>query len=346
MFQAISYLVDIYRENVKNEKSLLLLSNYIIFFPQLIAGPILRFDQIVPQFRRNLEYSPSFIKMGIDRILGGLLLKVVIADNIAKYVNEGFSADPSLLSGIDTITLSFLFGFQIYFDFAGYSHIAIGSAMLLGIYIPENFQFPYHSVSFKNFWERWHISLSNFIKDYIYKPLCGFPLHRTSDFVTPQRARLIVGLLATWVIMGLWHGAAWKFAVWGLVHFGLISLERLITKIAGRPLWFFGVYQAVVILLIMLSWILFRAEDLEHAALLYRRLFDWSEFLSLGMRENTYLVAAILTVSYLIFPRLKRSVECSTLSHNTLFCGFRVMLSVIILLIYMQPIDQFIYFQF
>jgi D-alanyl-lipoteichoic acid acyltransferase DltB (MBOAT superfamily) len=170
-FETISYTVDVYRGIIKPEKKFLDYSLFIVFFPKLVAGPIQRAAELIPQFKQNYKINLDIIVFGLKRVLYGLFLKVVFADNIATLVNEGFEINYTLASAIDVLTLSFLFGFQIYFDFSAYSHIAIGVAKLFNIQIPENFNYPYLSNSLKSFWKKWHISLSAWIRDYLYLPL-------------------------------------------------------------------------------------------------------------------------------------------------------------------------------
>ncbi|MEG3638183.1 MBOAT family O-acyltransferase, partial [Magnetococcus sp. PR-3] len=170
-FQTISYSVDVYRGFIKPERNFVLYGCFVTFFPQLVAGPVLRAKEVIPQLDKRADWSSSRFAYGIKRVLFGLFLKVVLADNLAPIVDGGFAQPAHLLSAIDVLTLAFLFGFQIYFDFAGYSHIAIGSARMMGIRFPENFNFPYIAHSPKTFWKRWHISLSSWIRDYLYFPL-------------------------------------------------------------------------------------------------------------------------------------------------------------------------------
>jgi D-alanyl-lipoteichoic acid acyltransferase DltB (MBOAT superfamily) len=172
-FETISYIVDVYNKQIEPEKNFWKYSCFVIFFPKLIAGPVLRASEILPQFNQALYFKNPYFISGLHRIIIGLFLKVVIADNLAPIVDAGFSQSINTLSALDVWTLAFLFGFQIYFDFSAYSSIAIGSARLFGIHIPENFYFPYASSSPKEFWQRWHISLSSWIRDYLYLPLQG-----------------------------------------------------------------------------------------------------------------------------------------------------------------------------
>ena len=170
-FQTISYTVDVYRGFIKPEKIFCSICMLCNFFPQLVAGPILRAKEVIPQFVNRSSFSLDHLMIGLRFILFGLFLKVVLADNISILVDRGFIINVADLSAIDVWTLAFLFGFQIYFDFSGYSYIAIGSARMMGIVFPNNFNFPYISSSPKEFWQRWHISLSSWIRDYLYLPL-------------------------------------------------------------------------------------------------------------------------------------------------------------------------------
>ena len=173
IFATISYVIDVYRREFKAERNFIVYCNFVVFFPHLVAGPILRARNLIPQLRGPAQVTWSEVNLGISRILQGLFLKVVLADTIAGYVDSGFARDASTLTAFDVWALAFLFGFQIYFDFAGYSHIAIGSARLFGIVLPENFNFPYLATSPRDFWQRWHISLSSWIRDYVYMPMVG-----------------------------------------------------------------------------------------------------------------------------------------------------------------------------
>jgi len=172
-FQTISYTVDVYRRIIAPQRDFVLYACFVTFFPQLVAGPILRAREVIDQLSVRPRFSLTDFTVGIRRILSGLFLKVVLADNIASLVDAGFRQPIDGLGALDVWTLAFLFGFQIYFDFSAYSHIALGSARLMGIPFPENFNFPYLATSPREFWKRWHISLSSWIRDYLYLPLMG-----------------------------------------------------------------------------------------------------------------------------------------------------------------------------
>ena len=239
-FETISYTVDVYRGLIKPEKKFLNYALFVTFFPKLVAGPIQRASELIPQLVNKSKFTINFISEGLKRILVGLFIKVVIADNISPFVDEAFTSSLINLSAIDVWTMAFLFGFQIYFDFSAYSHIAVGAAKLMGINIPENFNFPYVASSFKDFWKRWHISLSSWIRDYLYLPLSGVKVIKTTgtggigEGSDTSKQNKNKALFLTWAIMGLWHGANWTFVFWGLYHASMIFLERKLKNFRGK----------------------------------------------------------------------------------------------------------------
>ena len=353
-FQTISYVIDVYRKIIKPEKNYIIYACYVTFFPQLVAGPILRAREVIPQFKKINLFKWSFIFTGARRVLYGLFLKVVIADNISSLVDAGFSIPIETLSALDVWTLSFLFGFQIYFDFSGYSHIALGSAKMIGINFPENFNFPYLSCSPKDFWRRWHISLSSWVRDYIYLPLSNVKFQNTSigglTYATTNK-KDFKPLFITWALMGLWHGANWTFVLWGIYHALLIFFYRQIlnlnryfkinTKIYYG--WFF------TLPFIMLSWIPFRANSIDDALKMWSKVVDLFNYNSLNLHENTYLITAILTFGIIIIYNLKIFIDKTEYRFKKLmFIGDIIFISVIFYLtfIFLRPINQFIYFQF
>jgi D-alanyl-lipoteichoic acid acyltransferase DltB (MBOAT superfamily) len=284
---------------------------------------------------------------------------VCLADQIAPFVDDAYATDPGRLFGPDVLTLGFLFGFQIYFDFAGYSHIALGVARLMGVRFPENFHFPYHADSPRTFWRRWHISLSSWIRDYVYLPLAGV---KVADRMSTGgigidgtgqagRRNAMFALFATWAIMGLWHGAAWTFVLWGLWHATLVAGHRLIAPLTaplrGRVLTLAG--WAVTLGLVMVGWIPFRSPSLEHTFAVWGRFFDLHHWLGLGLRESTYIVAAMAMAVTLAAPFAARwlaglRLRSPAASLAVLVPGAAVMMALIV--IYLRPISQFIYFQF
>ena len=244
IFATISYVIDVYRREFPAERDLLLYACFVVYFPHLVAGPILRARSLIPQLRDRPRFELSMVTTGIARIVAGLFLKVVLADPIGQTVNDGFARAASSLTGTDSWTLAFLFGFQIYFDFAAYSSIAIGSALVMGIALPENFDWPYLAATPRSFWRRWHISLSTWIRDYVYLPMAGAYRRQGNDAIganasAPQaglpREQRTLPLFATWALMGLWHGANWTFVVWGVYHAAMVWLHRQFSA-AGRAL--------------------------------------------------------------------------------------------------------------
>ncbi|MFM7855945.1 MAG: MBOAT family O-acyltransferase, partial [Flammeovirgaceae bacterium] len=267
---------------------------FVTFFPKLVAGPIQRAGELLPQLKDRPSFKIYYLAEGMKRILFGLFLKVVLADNISPFVDEGFAINPSILSAIDVWTLAFLFGFQIYFDFSAYSHIAVGAAYMMGIKIPENFNFPYMATSFKDFWKRWHISLSSWIRDYLYLPLSEIKVVRTTgeggigeglDKTLSGKSKT-KALFLTWAIMGLWHGANWTFVFWGIYHATIVFLERQLKPLRERSklLDSFFVGWLITLPIVMLSWIPFRAKNLTDTFIMFSKLFSPANYLFYSMR--------------------------------------------------------------
>lgn len=253
-FHALSYLIDVYRRQVPVERSLIYVAVYITMFPQLVAGPIIRFHDIRDEIH-NRRVSAGLFAEGIQIFVIGLAQKVLIANTVAVAADQIFALDPTGLSlpvawlGIVCYTL------QIFFDFCGYSTMAIGLALMIGFHFPQNFNYPYISQSITEFWRRWHISLSMWFRDYLYIPLGG----NRAGALTTYRNLLVVFLLC-----GLWHGAAWTFVVWGLWHGAFLVFERLgIARMLDRSVA--AVRHVYTMLVVMIGWVFFRADTLDHA---------------------------------------------------------------------------------
>jgi D-alanyl-lipoteichoic acid acyltransferase DltB (MBOAT superfamily) len=356
-FQTISYTVDVYRRLIRPERDFVLYACYVTFFPQLVAGPILRAREVIGQLNARPAFSLSDFSVGIRRVLFGLFLKVVLADNLAPLVDAGYAEPTSALGALDVWTLAFLFGFQIYFDFSAYSHIALGSARLMGIHFPENFNFPYLATSPRDFWKRWHISLSSWIRDYLYLPLMGEAVRDDStgglaQVVDDQRERRRVrSLFLTWAIMGLWHGANWTFVLWGVYHAVLVYLQRVIgPRLPDFPARTAAIGGWLITLpLAMLGWIPFRAQSVGDALDLMSKVVMPTQYFSLGLRENNYLVAALLLAA-IVATRSFRDVVQPWLMRRPLVwtatqaSGYAVLVALVF--VFLRPINQFIYFQF
>ena len=354
-FQTISYSIDVYRRVVEPARNFPVFLTYVAFWPQLVAGPILRANEVIPQLESYRKFNIENINNGILRILIGLFKKVCIADTIALFVDTAFSMQPGSLNAFDIWTAAFLFGFQIYFDFSGYSDIAIGSARMLGIHFPNNFNWPYLSTSPKEFWKRWHISLSSFIRDYFYLPLTGQKYKTTStggiSIAVSRKGTQAGALFITWFIMGLWHGASWNFAVWGIYHafliflFKLIRFNRLFLYLENTPIaW------GVMLFSIMAGWIPFRSHSLIQTASMVTTILDPMQYnvsgLKLDMAAHITVVGLILGMMIMnwLFNVYKDQYIKSVFSLPVLILFISVM--VLGILIYLQPVRNFIYFQF
>jgi len=262
-FQTLSYSVDVYRGKLEPEPNLLRFALYVSFFPQLVAGPIERAGHLMPQLRSGGSADTAAMASGAQRALWGLFKKVVIADRLALYVDAVYT-DPATHSAPTLLLATYAFAFQIYADFSGYSDIAIGCARMLGYDLRENFRRPYLATSIRDFWRRWHISLSNWLRDYVYIPLGG---SRHGE------RRTIAALVITMLLGGLWHGASWTFVIWGGLQ-GLMLVGSRAT-LARRDRWWAkwgdstrvrDVFRVIVTFhLVCLSWVFFRAESLADA---------------------------------------------------------------------------------
>jgi D-alanyl-lipoteichoic acid acyltransferase DltB (MBOAT superfamily) len=272
-----------------------------------VAGPILRAHEIVPQLENYRRPTAGEVVHGLEEILQGLFKKLALADTIAQIVDEGFKIPVAQLGTLDIWTLAFAFGFQIYFDFSGYSQIALGSARVMGFHFPPNFMWPYLAVSPREFWNRWHISLSSWIRDYLYVPLQGVEFRRgerglgTEEATQASEGRRTFALFATWFIMGLWHGANWTFAIWGLWHATMVYLHRvtepLRTKLPTAVRTYGG--WLVTLPMAMLGWIYFRCQDVGDATRMVLIAFDPTRLGVRAMRENDYLVTFLFLVGFL-----------------------------------------------
>lgn len=261
-FQIISYEIDVYKGSVPVEKNLLNFATYVFLFPQLIAGPIVRYNDVKKELS-NRKHSFDGFGEGVNRFIIGLSKKVIIANNIGELINilTSTSETSILLYWI----LAICYMLQIYFDFSGYSDIAIGLGKMIGFKFPENFNYPYVATSITDFWRRWHITLSTWFKDYVYIPLGG---NRTGT------GKTIRNILIVWILTGLWHGASWNFVVWGL-YFGIILIiEKFLLKkyLDKLPLFFKKVYTLFIV---MISFVIFSSSSIKDAFIVIKGLFDF-----------------------------------------------------------------------
>lgn len=256
-FQSMSYTIDVYRRQIRWEPSLLRFATFIALFPQLVAGPIVRAADFLHQMREDKKFSWANFNSGLGRVLWGFFKKVAIADSIALFVDQVFEA-PNAFGSMHLLIGVVFYSFQIYCDFSGYSDIAIGLARIMGFHFPENFRTPYFSRSFSEFWTRWHVSLSSWLRDYLYIPLGG---NRHGKWATYKNNML------TMLLGGLWHGANWAFVFWGFLHGFYLILQRLIAPVWRRLVRMIrlpkfagaAAEMATVYSLTLLAWIFFRS---------------------------------------------------------------------------------------
>jgi alginate O-acetyltransferase complex protein AlgI len=304
-FQSLSYLVDLYRKETDVQRNILRLGLYISLFPQLIAGPIVRYHDIASQLQERITSFEKF-SYGVQRFLTGLAKKVLIANSFAVIADQYFAFDPAELS----MTMAWMgimaYTFQIYFDFSGYSDMAIGLGAIFGFRIPENFHYPYASRSIREFWRRWHISLSTWFRDYLYVPLGG---NRVSV------KRTYINLLIVFFLTGLWHGASWNFIVWGLLHGLFMVVERLGWEQFLRNIWR-PLQHIYTLFIVIMAWVLFRADDFGHAWQYYGALFGQNVpqyglyEISQYLNPELYLVTAIAVIASVNgFGFLEKSVS-------------------------------------
>ena len=265
LFQSISYMVDLYRGNIERENNFIKYAAFVAFFPRLLMGPIERGKNLLPQLNQLPPVKSQDISDGLSIFIVGLFKKVAIADYLALYVNNIY-ANPEQFQSPALLLATFLFCWQIYFDFSGYTDMARGIARLLGIRLMLNFNNPYIATSLADFWKRWHISLSSWFKDYVYIPLGG---NRKGNFNTYRN------LFLTMVISGLWHGAAWTFIIWGAVH----AIGSCATRKLERTKFYQNkmpklAKQLLVFAFVCFAWIFFRAENINDAWLIIKRIFS------------------------------------------------------------------------
>ncbi|MBQ7657263.1 MAG: MBOAT family protein [Clostridia bacterium] len=342
-FQAMSYVIDVYRKDLPAEKHFGYYALYISFFPQLVAGPIERAGGLIGQLKADRTLSREDVIMGLRYLVSGFFRKLVIADLAAPFVDAAYRADAPDGSAVVIATL--LFAIQIYCDFSGYSEIALGSARLLGVRLMRNFDRPYGAANLRDFWRRWHISLTQWFTDYVYIPLGG------------SRRGLKRQLLAQFVVFflcGLWHGAEWSFVIWGLLHACFLNLYTLFTHF--HPQQKPGIAGHILTLAaVCFAWLFFRANDLAHAGMLLRQLFSpWQvsagiELLMTAAIRNTQPVTLLLLLCglLLILRRLPAVTDGKSSIPDAAWAG--LLLAVITAaLIRMDAgtANAFIYFQF
>ena len=313
-FLSLSYIIDVYKKQIKFESNFINHSLSLCYFPIILSGPIHRPRYLLQQLRSTTKFDYSLAAEGLRQVLWGLFTKVVIADSLAKHVDKTFTEYNSL-SGSTLLLGSIYFSFQLYFDFNGYSNMAIGISKLLGFRIERNFNYPYLSRTIADFWKRWHISLTKWFRDYIFLPL-SFSFSRKfkqGSFLNSDIMIYSVGILITWTLTGLWHGANWTFIVWGMIHAGFLILNKGFRKKKKKILKKFGIkYKNKILILfeslitffiVNFAWIYFRSISTGNS--IVRKIF---ELFSWGKLQIS-VFPMLLIVVLLLLERFQKDKE-------------------------------------
>lgn len=344
-FQSLSYTIDVYRKEIQPTRNLIQFLAFVSFFPQLVAGPIERARQLLPQFERSRTFDYDDAVDGLRQMLWGFIKKIVIADTCARNADFIFS-NYTWIDGSVLFLGVIYFSFQIYCDFSGYSDIAIGCAKLFGISLNRNFDLPYFSRGIREFWKRWHISLSTWFRDYVYIPLGG---NRVS------RAHQAWNILITFTVSGLWHGANWTFVIWGFLHgvgcAATLFLPKQLEAVSNRhsdTSFFPSLREAGLItgtfLYVMVGWVFFRASSLSHALGYLDRMFSTSLFtLPSGYRFDLLLIGALVSVEW-VQRKKAHGLDFEFLPTPVRWAIYYGL--IFLTLGYLQDQRTFIYFQF
>ncbi len=338
-FQILSYVFDVYYKKVEANKNIIEVGLYISCFPQLISGPIVRYNTIIDEIK-NRRIDFDCFSSGVVRFIIGLAKKIILADQLAILVNISFC-------GVNTnsVVMSWLgviaYAFQIYFDFSGYSDMAIGLGRMFGFHYEENFNYPYISKSVTEFWRRWHISLGQWIRDYIYIPLGG---NRVS------KNRLVFNLLIVWLLVGIWHGANWTFIIWGLIYFVFITIEKLYNihksttsnKIINIGKHFY------TMLIVVICWTFFRADNLTQALAYVKNMFwiNSNNFIDIHTWHYVLDYCVLIIIAVLASVPLKNKIKI-TKSTKILYAIYISLIFIIsVIFVISGSYSQFIYFNF
>lgn len=340
-FQAVSYSIDVYRGTIKAEKNFITYALFVSFFPQLVAGPIERAQNLLPQFHEEHKFNYNNVVQGLKLMLWGFFMKICVADTLSEYVNAVFN-NVEHHNGTSLILATIFFTFQIYCDFGGYSNIAIGAAKVMGFRLMENFHYPYFSLNIKEFWRRWHISLSSWFMDYVYIPLGGnrvkYPRH-------------LLNLMITFLVSGIWHGANWTFVLWGALHGCYQVIGNMFRKYIYKPNYTTLISKIFSMLfcfiLVAFAWIFFRANNVNDAFIIIGKIFTQHGplFINLDVFAEGFLGLFIL-----IFKDFKDNFNINIHLMNSKYVVIRYV-SVVALITYIILFGsfgsgQFIYFQF
>ncbi|MFT4031841.1 MAG: MBOAT family O-acyltransferase [Siphonobacter sp.] len=341
-FQAMSYTIEVYRGNQKAERHFGIYALYVMFYPQLVAGPIERPQNVLWQYHQYFPYDWENVKDGLMRMAWGMFKKVVIADRLLMVVDPAYSHVTDH-NGLSLLVATFFFTFQIYCDFSGYSDIAIGAAKVMGFTLMENFKAPYEANSVSEFWRRWHISLSTWFRDYLYIPLGG---NRVSPF------RQYINRFIVFLVSGVWHGASWNFVIWGGLHGLYQSLAQIRDKYIKKQgillptaRWYRGFQIIITFILIMLTWVFFAARSVRDALLILKKIatLSFSDSLQTPLNQAEMLFCCLL-IGFLLWKE-NRFFQIPTHRNSTFWSIFILLVSAC----YFFGVfggSSFIYFQF
>jgi len=302
-FQTLSYTIDVYKGKQKPEYHFGKFALFVSFFPQLVAGPIERSVNLLPQFSQTFKFEYARIRDGIILMTWGMFKKVVIADRLSEYVNEVFN-NPESYDGFHNILATLFFSFQIYCDFSGYSDVAIGAALVMGYHLMKNFNRPYLAKSIGEFWSRWHISLSTWFRDYVYIPLGGNRVNIS---------RLLFNLYITFLISGLWHGANWTFVIWGGLHGLYLVTEKLTAQYRKKIKIHFDeihlqgllnlIQMAITFTLVYVAWIFFRANSISDTFLIIKNLFVFNNNMDINLFQfkADFYLSIVFVMGLIVF---------------------------------------------
>jgi alginate O-acetyltransferase complex protein AlgI len=346
-FQAMSYTIEVYRGNQKVERNFIVYALYVMFYPQLVAGPIERPQNVLWQFYEKHSFNFQKAKSGLRLMLWGMFKKMVIADNLSVIVTKVYG-DVHSYQGAPLILTTVLYAFQIYTDFSGYSDIALGSARVMGFDLMKNFDRPYIAKSISEFWRRWHISLSTWFRDYLYIPLGG---NRAGNF------RKYFNLFIVFMASGIWHGTSWNFVIWGALHgiyliFGQLT-EKLQNKIFGNGIFGKSIHWFTTICLVMFAWIFFRSVNFQDTKYIISHLFSASSHSFTQLIDLITIKQLIILIIAILVLEIIQNIESKQNMGAWIerkpkwleWSGYYFLLFMVVVFGYYEEV-QFIYFQF
>ena len=362
IFQAIGYTIDVYRDEIRTEKNPFRYALFVSFFPQLVAGPIERSRNLLTQMRDNPKFDVDNAKNGLLTMVYGLFMKIVVADNIAAVIDPIFDS-PNDYSGMMLLFATVMFAFQIYCDFNGYTQIAIGSARILGFKLNQNFDSPYMGSSVKDFWKRWHISLTSWFRDYLYVPLGGG---------RKGKLRKQINTMIVFLCSGLWHGAEWHYVVWGALNGFFSVLEDILKPVKekidrhlsiDKEKWMYRVFQRIItFILIDFTWLFFRAPGFTTALYILKKIvndfrlawfinFEFDSAFGSAYMLMTVMIPLFIIVALDVIKYYGKDIKAAIFSQQIVF-RWAIYVAIMLTILYWGRYGtgyeqtQFIYFQF